>query len=125
VPGADFGELAREAFVESVWLSDRFEELVTRKLRRRGVHLVYAFLRHCEHCLGERAAEVLPADSMSAAASREKQLRASEDALRQQLRDHAGRPSPLQSLLTEASPASRAMQGLERSVLAALERQDG
>ena len=97
---------------------------MTRKLRRRGVHLVYAFLRHCEHCLGERAAEVVPADSRNAAASREKQLRASEDTLRDRLRDHYGRPSPLEALAAETSPAIRAMRGLERSVLAALERQE-
>jgi hypothetical protein len=124
-PTATFAELAREAFVESVWLSDRFEELVTRKLRRRGVHLVYAFLRHCENCLGEEAAALLPADLRSAAASREKQLRAAEDALRQRLRHHADQPSLLESLTPETSPAARAMGGLERSVLTALERQDG
>jgi len=123
-PPGNFGELAREAFTESIWLSDRFEELMTRKLRRRGVHLVSAFLAHCEVCLGPDASNLLPETLHSASAKREKQLSASEKALRARLRAFVTEPSPLKSLAGEASPQVRAMTGLRSSVLAVLERQD-
>ena len=123
LPTPEFAELARDAFTECVWLSDRFEELVTRKLRRRGVHLVNAFLHHFEDSLA--ASETKFTAALQAAGdAREKDLRQTEESLRQQLRDHVSTPSPLDVRLAEQSATARALGGLEQAVLAALQRQD-